>query len=312
MKNKYCIIKKIIAVTAVLILNLSISPVHAASLTSLSDTMSRIKAGETSDHTIKFTTPSGIHSGDTVTLTFPPSSFTMPGSLTGVTIANGAGADNAVTSTTWSAPTLTITASGTSIVTAGNIATIKIPSAQITNPASSNTYVTSIAGTFGDTGKIASVIIADDQFTVSTSVDPSITFTLNDLVVNLPTLTVGSVSTDTTSFTINTNSTNGYVVTLNEDGNLRSGVNDINDVVDGVVTAGSEEYGVSTSKSGQIITQTSGNNATAVDGANKTCASASGPASSDTTTLTLHAAIAGSTPSGNYSHIVTVIATANF
>lgn len=312
MKKYQKTLQKIAAIAAALALNLAFVPVYAASLTSVSDTLSRIKISTASNHTIKFTTPSGIHSGDTITLTFPASSFTMGASLTGVTIADGGGADNAVTSANWSAPTLTITASGTSTVTAGNVATIKIPSAQITSPGSVNTYVISIAGSFGDTGSIAVAVIADDQFTVAAMIDPSITFTLNKTAVSLGALSVSSVSTDTTSFTVNTNAVSGYTTTVTEDGNLRYSANDINDVADGTVTAGSEEYGMSTSKAGQTIVATSGNNATAIDGTNKACASASGPVSSDITTLTLLASMAGSTPAGAYFHTVTVLATANF
>lgn len=299
-----------IIVTAFLLL--LFTPVNAASLTSISDTLTRLELSATANHTIKFITSSGIHNGDTVTLTFPSSSFTMGGTLSGVTIADGAGADNAVTSASYSSQILTITASASSTVAGGSQATIKIPSNQITNPSSAATYVITIGGTFGDTGSFAVSVVADDQFTVSTSVDPSLTFTLNDTAVNLPTLSVGSVSTDTTSFTVNTNAGSGYLVTAMEDGNLRFGANDINDVADGTVTAGSEEYGMSTSKSGQAFVQTSGNSAIAIDGTYKQCASASGSVSSDVTTLTLFASMAGSTSPGTYSHTVTLVATANF
>ncbi|MFH1182725.1 MAG: hypothetical protein V1690_00480, partial [Candidatus Moraniibacteriota bacterium] len=43
-----------------------------AALTALSDTMSRLKADELSDHTIKFTTQAGAGDvGDTIEITFP-------------------------------------------------------------------------------------------------------------------------------------------------------------------------------------------------------------------------------------------------
>jgi paraquat-inducible protein B len=155
-------------------------------------------------------------------------------------------------------------------------------------------------------------VVDDDQFTVNATVDPSITFTLNDITVTLGTLTVSQVYTDTTSFTINTNATGGYSVTATEDGNLRTATADINDVSDGTVNLGNEEYGMSTNKATQDFAQTGANAATAIDGTAKHCASAGGPVSSDTTTLTLLAAVSGTTPAGSYSHIVTLIATGNF
>ena len=57
-----------------LVFSFSIYPqlTHAAALTDLSDTMSRLKVSEGSDHTIKFTTPTGAgDTTDTITVTIP-------------------------------------------------------------------------------------------------------------------------------------------------------------------------------------------------------------------------------------------------
>lgn len=184
--------------------------------------MSRLKAATASDHTIKFTTPTGIANTNTVTLTFPGSSFTMGASLTNVTIADGAGADNAVTSASWSAPTLTITASASSIVAAGHLATIKIPNAQITNPAT-GTYVITIGGSFGDTGSFAVYITGtnDDQVTLTATVDPSITFSLSGTSSAFGTLVPGVVDTADTviTLTVGTNGNGGYMITVRDVGN---------------------------------------------------------------------------------------------
>ena len=52
---------KLFAVFAILLLTAVFIPsVQAASVTSISDTMSRLKASTASDHIIDFTTPSGI------------------------------------------------------------------------------------------------------------------------------------------------------------------------------------------------------------------------------------------------------------
>jgi len=302
--------------------------------------MTRIAVSVDSNHTIRFTTPTGAGDDtDTIIITLPSDFDTTTVDYTDIDLSFGAttGYENELTlagtadATNWGAAfggtgnrTLTLThptnaANGD--ITAANKVVIEIGTnasggdQAINNPTTDGTKVITIAGAFGDTGSIAIAIADgtyDDQFTVSATVDPSITFTLNDDAVNLGTLTIGSVNTDTTSFTVNTNASGGYTVTATEDGNLRFGANDINDVADGTVTAGSEEYGMSTSKSGQTFAQTAGNAATAIDGTAKQCASAAAPASSDSTTLTLHAGVAGATPAGSYSHIVTLIATGNF
>lgn len=329
---------KFTALTLSAFILLLFTPAYAAgALTSLSDTMTRLKAATASDHTFKLSTPTALtDTTDKIEITFPAGFTVGSVDFSDIDLSHGAstgyeteeGLAALADATNWGAafsgqiltldhPTNAlngdIAANDKIVVEIGLAASGG--NAQISNP-SAGTYVIDIKTKDGaaetDTGKVAAAIIADDQFTVSTSVDPSITFTLNDTVVMLPALSIGSVSTDTTSFTVNTNAISGYVVTVTEDGNLRFGANDINDVADGTVTAGSEEYGVSTSKSSQTIAQTSGNNATAMDATNKQCASATGPVSSDSTTLTLHASMAGSTTAGAYSHTVTVIATANF
>ncbi|KKL68980.1 hypothetical protein LCGC14_2119540 [marine sediment metagenome] len=138
-------------------------------------------------------------------------------------------------------------------------------------------------------------------------------FTINDTAVDLGALDTASVSTDTTNFDVTTNASSGYTVTITEDGNLRDGGNDVNDVGDGTVTAASEEYGVSTDETDSVdIALTSGNNATAIDATNKSAATQSGPISSDNTVLTFHASISLTTNPGNYAHTTTMIATGNF
>lgn len=310
-------------------------PVYAASLMTLSDTMSRLAVSVDSNHVIQFTTPSGVEAGQNFTITFPSDFSTTSVDYTDIDVADDgtqltlAGTPSG---TTWGAAfsgtgnrTLTVT-SGTGTIAGTSVITVTIGTnatggdQAINNPTTAGTKLITIGvdnvGTANDDSGSLAIAIADgaynDQFTVSANVDPSITFTLNDNLVNLGTLSVGAVNTDTTNFTVNTNATSGYNVTATEDGNLRTATADINDVADGTVTAGSEEYGMSTSKSGQTFAQTSGNAATAIDGTAKQCASAAGPVSSDATTLTLHASVAGTTPAGAYTHTITLVATANF
>lgn len=331
MKN----IQKLLSAVLALIVLAAYAPVYAASLTTLSDTMTRMAVSVDSNHTIVFTTPSGVEAGQNFTIVFPADFDTTSVDYTDIDINDDATPltlGSSPSGATWGAVfggtgnrTLTVT-SGTSVIATSSVITVIIGTnasggdQAINNPSTEGTKMITIgvdnSGTVNDdTGSLAIAIADgtyDDQFTVSANVDPSITFTLNDATVTLNTLSVGSVNTDTTSFAVNTNAVGGYSVTAVEDGNLRTASADINDVADGVVTAGSEEYGMSTSKSGQVFAQTSGNAATSITGTPKQCASASGPVSSDTTTLTLHASVAGTTPAGIYAHTVTLMATANF
>jgi len=145
------------------------------------------------------------------------------------------------------------------------------------------------------------------------AVNPTFTFVLSANVCSLGTLSTGSVSTCNYTITTTTNAEDGYVTTIVEDGNLRDGTSDINDVLDGTVTAGSEEYGASTTDTDAAIVQTSGNAASAITGTAQTVATtASGPVSAEAFTITHHASIAATTLAGSYSHIVTLISTGTF
>jgi hypothetical protein len=64
-------LKKIIGAAVASTLLLGSQPVYAASLTSLSDTLSRAATSVDANHTIKFTTPSGVQAGQNFTITFP-------------------------------------------------------------------------------------------------------------------------------------------------------------------------------------------------------------------------------------------------
>ncbi len=296
----------------------------AASLTGISDTLSRLKTGVAANHTIKFTTPTGIANGNTITLTFPASSFTMGASLSGVTIADDAGADNAVTSASWSAPTLTITASSSSVVAAGHTATIKIPTTQITNPAAAGTYVVSIGGTFGDTGKFAVVIVSDDQVAMSANVDPSITFSLSANSSTFGTLSTGSVTTASPNITltIGTNANSGYTITVQDQGSgsaagLYNSAASYNIAsATALLSAGTEGYGIQGSSASATISSpynVSGNNVGALSMAATNLATyGSSTSSNHTITVTHLAAISASSKAGSYADTLTYIATGNF
>lgn len=131
---------------------------------------------------------------------------------------------------------------------------------------------------------------------------------LSTAAVSLGTLSSEAVSTASQTLTVTTNSPTGYTATIAEDGNLRSGANDINDVNDGTVTAGAEEYGIRTSgAAGQM-----NNSDTAITTSAQTAASTSTIATNEETTITYKAAASSNTESGTYSHTVTFTTTVNY
>ena len=320
---------KFLSISLVILLNFLFVPyTSAAAVTGLSDTLTRVKVSQTSNHTIAFTTPTGIVNTNTVTITFPAASFTMGASLSGVTISDNGGADNAVTSASYSTNVLTITASASSVVAAGHLATIKIPTAQITNPAV-GTYVISLGGTFGDTGKFAISIITEDQIPVTAAVDPSITLTVATTTLGLGTLASGSVSTaGPNTVTLASNSSRGYTITIRDVGDTSlpglysaGSSKRIPSATAGVV-AGTENYGgtcdVSGSPTGTCSYPTNASNNVNAFGVTTpttfaSLAAGSKPATGgDSFSLRVRAAIATTTDASSYVDTLTVVGTSNF
>jgi hypothetical protein len=158
------------------------------------------------------------------------------------------------------------------------------------------------------TGTLSSASYTNQGGFRQVEANPILTFSISGNSIDLGTLNTGAVSTSSHTITTTTNSESGYTTTIIEDGNLRSGANDINDVADGAVTAGSEEYGVRTSGAqGQM------NGAdTAITSTAQTVASYSSYINASVTTITYRAAISASTATGTYGHTVTFISTGNF
>ncbi len=138
--------------------------------------------------------------------------------------------------------------------------------------------------------------------------DLGLSITLSTNAIALGTLSQLAIASASQTLTITTNSPSGYTTTIVEDGNLRSGGNDINDVADGTVTAGSEEYGIRTSgAAGQM-----NNTDTAITGVAQTIASTSTVALAEQTVISYKAAVSENTTYGTYSQTVTFTTTANY
>jgi hypothetical protein len=333
---------RVIALILVLALNFYFIPgVMAASLSSLSDTMSRLKISQASDHTIKYTTPSGVAAAGTMTITFP-AGFTV-GSVdyTDIDVSWGpsTGYENELTlagtasGTTWGAAfagqVLTIT-SGTGTITSSSKVVVEIGlnasggNAQLTNPSSAATYVISIAGTFGDTGKIAVAIIADDQVLMSASIDPSITFSVSANASEFGSLSTGSITTSTPNITLTiaTNAGSGYSITVKDLGSGAAGglYNTAQSALiasaSATLSAGTEGYGIQGASATATIAAPyngSSNTVGALQITPQTLATyTTNTTANHTVTVTHKAAVSGSTKAGYYYDTITYIGTANF
>jgi hypothetical protein len=197
------------------------SVLKAATITDAADVMSRLAINQLSDHEIEFTTPTGVASGETITLTFP-SDFdgsndpqgaldfgdvdlfidTVPDGVCDGTaqtlVASGA------TSSQWNAAfsgtenrVLTLTSGGASATAAaaseicieiGENATGGSGNSQYINPSSATTYAIAVTSGSADSGNISINILNDDQVAVSATVAQSITFTISDSSIGFGTL----------------------------------------------------------------------------------------------------------------------------
>lgn len=133
----------------------------------------------------------------------------------------------------------------------------------------------------------------------------SLSLDFSTTTVALGTVSLTSIASTTVTSTISTDSPTGYSFTFDENANLSSGLNDIDDVLDGAVTAGSEEYGISTFGGGAALV---GDNAI-VNGLE--IASSNGPVVGESTGITFKMAVGGSSRAGSYTQTLTATLTVN-
>jgi hypothetical protein len=139
--------------------------------------------------------------------------------------------------------------------------------------------------------------------------DPTIIFSIADTAIDFGTLSSQEVKTDTTTFDVATNGWQGYVVTVRGE----TGLKDTNGytiagVAAGTVTAGVEEYGISTSgRDGQINSTDE-----AITTTPTTVAAYNSFTDTITTTVTFKVAITDMTEAGNYSQNLAFVATGRF
>lgn len=228
---------------------------EAANVTSFSDTLSTSEPGVVADHTIVFTTPTGVTNTQTVTVSFADGPFvinsvtfndisvsTSSGSFT--LAANCGGSEMAAASFSGTTLTIEMCSGDGGLIAPNGTTTIEIGTNaggtdQLTNPA---VGVYDIALTAGpsDSGETSVAIVA--VVTVTASVDTFFTFSVNGLAAGQTvngTTTGGATtgtqiplgvldpSTDVAStaaqeLVIETNARNGFTVTVQADGQLSS------------------------------------------------------------------------------------------
>lgn len=258
---------------AIILWSLGLSSIRfaeAANVTTISDTLSDSAPATVSDHTITFTTPTGVANGQTITVDFANGPFVV-GSVdhTDIDIATtsdytvGAACGAVDVSAVFAGTTLTLTmcAAGGKSIPANGTTTIEIGlnatadatgNAQLTNPAAGSWEINVTAGA-SDTGSTRVAIVP--VVTVTATVDTTFQFTVTGvgggLSVNGTTTTgtstpttipfgvleAGVASSAAQDLSVVTNAKNGFVVTVQSDGQLDSTTgSDIDGFKDGAFT----------------------------------------------------------------------------
>ncbi len=338
-------------VAIIALLGMQVPLAYAASLTTLSDTTSSAKINTLSNHDITFVTPTGVASGATIILTFP-GAYSIASGLTFTDVDvldNGTNVTLAASPSgaTWgvvrtSATVLTIT-NGTTVVTAGHTIRIKIGTNatnqstgvnQITNDSSTGTKAITIAGTFGDTGTVSTVLVTDDTVVVSGTVNQTLTFAISANTIAFGTLdaanaryanTSSGSASDVVAHTvaISTNGASGYSITV-QGATLTSQQNGANTITaigasPAASSVGTKQFGIYATKAGGVNGTIATPYATAssfgYNGTASTAATfASGTTATAAETYSLHylANISATTEAGTYSASLQYVGTANF
>ncbi|MEK9131099.1 MAG: hypothetical protein AAB429_03215 [Patescibacteria group bacterium] len=129
--------------------------------------------------------------------------------------------------------------------------------------------------------------------------------------ISFSTLSSSEVVTEIVGFEVTAASDNGYSVQIADDGNLRSGSSDVDDVSDGGVSVGSEEYGGRSSDT-SLASSTFDTADSALTTSLQPVVTEASAAFDDRHFFTLKAAVSNSTAGGTYTQVLTVVATGNY
>ncbi|MBI4437398.1 hypothetical protein HY631_00395 [Candidatus Uhrbacteria bacterium] len=136
-------------------------------------------------------------------------------------------------------------------------------------------------------------------------------YILSGATVAFGQLSDSSVRTAVIAFEVSADSTSGYVIQVSDDGNLRSGSNDVDDVSDGAVNEGSEEFGARSSDTSLASTSFDTADA-ALTTTRQDIVTRSSASLADRSFVTLKASISTSTAAGSYANTISFIASGNF
>lgn len=136
-------------------------------------------------------------------------------------------------------------------------------------------------------------------------------YPLEGWVANLETLDTAAVNTAIIGVEVNAEVDGGYVVQVASNGGLNSGVNSIDAVADGAVTAGSEEYGGRSSDTA-LAGSTFDTADTAFTTSFQDVADTAAVAFLDRNFLTLKGSAGSGTEDGSYSQTLTLVISGNF
>lgn len=225
---------------------------EAANLTNISNTLTDSAPSAQSGHEIAFTIPAGssLTTGDTIEITFPAAFTTVDSSVSGdltVTVEGGA-----ETIGTFDSSGQVINIDG---IAAAAEEEVKIVIAEnvITNPSSTGSYELEVS-TGTDTGKTR--VVVTDTVELTASVDTVFDFTVvgkatttsvngttttrqsNSTAIPFGTLDHFSVETLAQDLLVSTNAANGFVVTVESDGDFQSSTGAVIDIfADGTLSA---------------------------------------------------------------------------
>ncbi|MDB5165725.1 MAG: exported protein of unknown function [Candidatus Saccharibacteria bacterium] len=307
----------------------------AAQITSRSVTLGSSVASASTTYSFAFTVPSAtvLQSAEFMACTTASGTCTMP---SGFSVASSTltgqptnlGDASGWTVSTATAGSLRLSKSGNAAAPTGSQT---VSFSNVVNPSATNstfflrmtTYSTAAWTTPVDTGTVAASTAG--QITVTASVDETLTFTLAAATVPLGSLTTSATGSGTSSMTASTNATNGYSITV-AGTTLTSGANTITALATPTASStNNKQFGINlmSNTTPAVGTGVSGSGSgvptAAYSTANlfkfvtgDTVASATAPTNSNTFTTSYIANIDGVTAPGNYSTVLTYVATANF
>lgn len=157
---------------------------------------------------------------------------------------------------------------------------------------------------------IASNVITVDQLISSSSQtingSDDILYRANGTSLNFQTISTSALIHRVIAWEVNSDIQNGFNVYVSEDGNLRNDTNDLDDVSDGTVSAGSEEYGARSSDT-TLANSTFDSEDSPVTTTPQQVASVSGAAFDSKGLLDLKVAASALSMSGSYTNQIYVI-----